>query len=269
MRQTMTEPKPKWTSLQGYELRSGRWSRKIAPEFVAWLNVDEDREWLDVGCGAGALLQAILEKKRPKRVVGCDRSEDALAAARLAFGARVDFVRAPCESMPFPDRDFDAVASALLLNLLTNPDRAMKEMVRVIRPSGVIAAYVWDFGEGMQMMRTFWDAAIAIDARAVDRDQAKKFTITNERSLTALLERSGIELIHTRAFEVPTVFRDFDDFWEPLVSGEGSIPDFAKSLEPEKLRALRDRLLASLPTRSDGSIPLIARAWAARGRAPS
>jgi ubiquinone/menaquinone biosynthesis C-methylase UbiE len=148
MRQTMTEPSPKWTSLEGYELRSGRWSHKIAPEFVAWLNVDEDREWLDVGCGEGALLQAILEKKRPKRIVGCDRWEDPLAAARLAFGARVDFVRAPCESMPFPDRDFDAVVSALLLNLLTNPDRAMTEMVRVIRPGGVIAAYVWDFGEG-------------------------------------------------------------------------------------------------------------------------
>jgi SAM-dependent methyltransferase len=171
--------------------------------------------------------------------------------------------------MPFPDRDFDAVVSALLFNLLSNPDRAMTEMVRVIRPGGIIAAYVWDFGEGMQMMRTFWDAAIAVDARAIERDQAKKFTITNERSLTTLFERSGIESIHTRAFEVPTVFRDFDDFWEPLVSGEGSIPNYAKSLEPEKLSALRDRLLASLPTRSDGSIPLVARAWAAWGRAPS
>jgi hypothetical protein len=142
-------------------------------------------------------------------------------------------------------------------------------MVRVIRPGGVIAAYVWDFGEGMQMMRAFWDAAIAIDARAVERDQAKKFTITNERSLTALFERSGIESIHTRGFEVPTVFRDFDDFWEPLLSGEGSIPNYAKSLEPMRLKALRERLLTSLPTRTDGSIPLVARAWAVRGRAPS
>ncbi len=265
----MTGTKPNWTSLESYELRSGRWSRKIAREFLAWLRVDEDREWLDVGCGSGALLQAILEKKRPKRVVGCDRSEDGLAAARIAFGARAELVRASCDSMPFPDGDFDAVVSGLLLNLLTHPDRAMTEMVRVIRTGGLIAAYVWDFGDGMQMMRRFWDAAIAIDARAVERDQAKKFTITNERSLTAVFERSGIESIHASAFEVPTVFRDFDDFWEPLVSGEGSIPNYAKSLEPEKLRAVRERLVNLLPRCSDGSIPLVARAWAVRGRAPS
>jgi ubiquinone/menaquinone biosynthesis C-methylase UbiE len=265
----MSGSKPNWTSLEGYELRSGRWSRKIAPEFVAWLSVDEDREWLDVGCGAGALLQAIIEKKRPKHVVGCDRSKEGLAAARLAFGERVKLVQASCESMPFANRNFGAVVSGLLLNLLIHPDRAMTEMVRVIRPGGVIAAYVWDFGEGMQMMRTFWDAAIAIDARAVERDQAKKFTITNERSLTALFERSGIESINTRGFEAPTVFRNFDDFWEPLLNGEGSIPNYAKSLKPRRLKALRERLLTSLPTRIDRRIPLVARAWAVRGRAPS
>jgi ubiquinone/menaquinone biosynthesis C-methylase UbiE len=120
----------------------------------------------------------ILEGKKPRRIAGCDRSEDGLAAARFAFGDRVELFKASCESMPFPDRCFDVVVSALLLNLVANSDRAIKEMLRVLRPGGVAAAYIWDFGVGMQAMRMFWDAAIALNARAAERDQLLRSTET-------------------------------------------------------------------------------------------
>jgi ubiquinone/menaquinone biosynthesis C-methylase UbiE len=255
-----------WSATLAYELRSGRWSRIAAKELVRWLNVLDPFDWLDVGCGTGPLLSAILEWDTARRIVGLDRSKESLDAARIAFGDRVELLAGDAERLPFRASEFNLVVSALLFNLVEDPARVLKEMIRVTCHAGVVAAYVWDFAGGMEMMRRFWDAAIALDPRAASFDQAKKSKVADPPSLAALFEGAGLTAVEHRTLDFPTVFSDFADYWDPLVTGKGSIPDYARSIGQAQLQDLRASLEASLPRSEDGRITLMGRAAASCGR---
>jgi SAM-dependent methyltransferase len=256
-----------WESGEEYEPYVGRWSRLVAREFLAWLAIPTHARWLDVGCGTGALIQAILDRWSPAEVVGIDPSSAYIAYARRNISdPRVRYEVGDARALPVPS-SFDAVVSGLVINFVPAPDqlKAAREMVRAARTGGTVAAYVWDYAGEMQLMRRFWDAAVALDPSARDLDEGPRFPLCHSDNLAALFRKTGLSAVETRAVDVPTVFRDFDDYWTPFLGGEGPAPAYAKALDRDRRAALRDTIRASLPIQPDGSIHLIARAWAVRG----
>jgi SAM-dependent methyltransferase len=259
--------KDRWASGNVYEPYVGRWSRLVAREFLAWLDAPAGLDWLDVGCGTGALTEAVAERCAPRRLTGIDPSAGFLDFARQRLSsAGAELRRADAQNLPFAAAEFDRVVSGLVLNFVPDQPRAAAEMARVVRSRGEVALYVWDYAGGMELMRHFWDAAAALDPRARELDEGQRFPICRPEPLRTLFEGAGLAELETRAIDVPTVFRDFDDYWTPFLGGQAPAPGYCMSLDEEARAALRERLRASLPTRPDGSIHLIARAWAVRGR---
>jgi SAM-dependent methyltransferase len=255
-----------WTSGDAYEPYVGRWSRLVAREFLGWLAVPPGGSWLDVGCGTGALAQTVLALAAPSEVLGIDPSPAYVAFARSrANDPRVRFEVGDAQALQAASATFDAVVSGLVLNFVPEPDRAVSEMVRVARPGGTVAAYVWDYAGGMQLMRHFWDAAVALDPIAQELDEGRRFPLCEPEPLTDLFRRTGLSKVEARAIDVPTVFRDFDDYWSPFLGGQAPAPGYVMSLSQERRAALRERIRASLPTNPQGEHHLIARAWAVRG----
>ena len=255
----------RWDSGDAYEPYVGRWSRLVAREFVKWLALPPGSRWLDVGCGTGALIQTLLEHAAPSEVVGTDPSAAyiALAGARMNDDSRVHFEIGDAQALQAA-ASFDAVVSGLVLNFVPRPELAVAEMARVTRPGGTVAAYVWDYAEGMQLMRYFWEAAGALDPKAKELDEGQRFWLCKPEPLSRLFLSAGLEDVEVRAIEVPTYFRDFDDYWSPFLGGQGPAPSYAMSLSEERRAELRERVRASLPSDSEGGIPLTARAWAIR-----
>ena len=256
-----------WTSGEAYESYMGRWSRLVAREFVGWLGIGASARWLDVGCGTGVLTDAILGGAHPAHVDGIDPSEEFIQfAQRTIRDSRVRFSVADTQTLARSDVRYDAVVSGLVINFLPDPPTAVADMVNVCRPGGTVAGYVWDYADQMQLIRFFFDAARALDPDAAAHDEGQRFPICRPELLQALFEHAGLRNVMVRAIDVPTVFRDFDDYWTPFLAGRFPAPAYAMSLREETRRALRDRIRAALPIAPDGSIPLIARAWAVRGR---
>jgi SAM-dependent methyltransferase len=256
-----------WANGDLYEGYMGRWSRRVAREFIKWLAAPAGGQWLDVGCGTGALSQTVLQFAEPARIKGIDRSEGFVNFAKERVqDNRVQFEVGDAESLTDDPETFDAVVSGLVLNFIPHPEHAFAEMTRVSRSGGVVAVYVWDYAEGMQSIRHFFDAAVALDPKAVEHDEGPRFPICHPDALNRLFESTGLQDVEVCPIEVPTVFRDFDDYWSPFLAGQGPAPAYAMSLSEERRVALRERIRAGLPFNVDGSIPLNARAWAARGR---
>jgi len=259
-------PAEVWENAESLERYVGRWSRLVAREFVAWLQVPPGSRWLDVGCGSGALTETVLAEAEPESIEGVDTSEAFVAyAASRVTDLRASFAVADAQALDRPDAAYDAVASSLVLNFLPDPARGAAEMRRVARPGGVVAGYVWDYAGEMQLMRRFWDAAAELDPAAADLDEGRRMAGCNPADLEALFAGAGLEEVETRAIDVPTVFADFDDYWSPFEGGQGPAPGYCVSLPPDRRAALRERLRETLPAASDGAISLVARAWAVRG----
>ena len=261
-----TKPKDNWVSGEAYERYIGRWSRRVAREFIQWLAVSAKGQWLDVGCGTGALIQTILELAEPTKIKGIDLSEGFVNFAKEHVrDDRVRFEVGDATALEVDSGTFDGAVSGLVLNFIPQPERALAEMTRAARSGGVVAVYVWDYAEGMQLIRHFFDAAIALDPKVIELDEGPRFPICHPDALRQLFESTGLKKVEVRPIEVSTVFRDFDDYWSPFLGGQGPAPSYAMSLSEERRAALRERIRAGLPFSTDGSIPLSARAWAARG----
>ena len=257
----------RWDGAEPYEAYIGRWSRPVAREFLDWLAVPPGAAWLDVGCGTGALSASVLGLAAPRSIVGIDHSGAYVEHARRAVSdPRASFHEGDAQQLAFPDATFDASISGLVLNFVPEPARAAAEMVRVTRPGGVVAAYLWDLAGEMQLIRRFWEAAIAEDPAAAELDEGRRFPTASQERLRALFTSAGLPSIEERPIDVPTVFRDFDDYWRPFLGGQGPAPGYVLSLSETARARLRERLRRTLPTQPDGSIHLIARAWAVRAR---
>src|SRR5918993_585317 len=188
-----------WNSGDAYEPYVGRWSRLVAREFLEWLAVPPDSRWLDVGCGTGALAETILALAAPSEVVGIDPSPAYVAFARdRVNGARVGFKVGDAQALQQASATFDAVVSGLVLNFLPEPDKAVSEMARVVRPGGVVAAYVWDYADGMQLMRHFWDAAAELDPAARELDEGQRFPLCRPEPLGDLFRAALRERLRAR-----------------------------------------------------------------------
>ena len=259
----------RWSSGDAYDGYIGRWSRLVAPEFLDWLALPSGLDWLDVGCGTGILTRAILERASPRSVVGIDPSEPFVEHAReAAVDSRVRFEIAGAAATGLPADAVDVAVAGLVFNFVPDLPAALAEAQRVVRPGGTIAGYVWDYARGMELLRHFFDAAIALDPAMRDHDEGLRFPITHEGRLAEAFEAARLERVEHRAIDVPMVFRDFDDLWAPFLNGTGPAPAYVVSLDEPARAALRDRLRASLPTEADGTIRLTGRTWAVRGRRP-
>lgn len=250
-----------WSSGELYESYVGRWSRRVAEEFLGWLDLPDGLRWLDVGCGTGALTSTILRTASPSEVLGVDPSAGFLEHARQTVqDERVRFdVRGAGD---LPDESFDVVVAGLVLNFVPDRIGALRRMRAIGKTVGV---YVWDYADQMQLMKYFWDAVL--DLRPADRehDEGARFPFCNPEGLERLFAEAGLSDITTRAIDIPTVFTSFDDYWNPFLGGQGVAPAYLRSLEQPAQDALREELQQRLPVAEDGSIHLIARAWAARG----
>jgi SAM-dependent methyltransferase len=263
----MTEhAKEAWGLGGPYDRYVGRWSRLVAQALLEWLAVPPGQTWGDVGCGTGALVEGILAVADPKLVFAVDRSEGFLAAARAGIAdQRVQFEVGDAAALPWPTAACDVTVSGLVLNFVRDAGAMVGEMARVTRPQGTVALYVWDYRGGMEMMRQFWDAAVAVRPEDAALDQAERFPLCQPEPLTALFQDAGLRSVAVRAIDVPTVFRNFDEYWLPFLGKQGAAPTYLASLDDEAREQIRARLRARLPAAADGSIALTARAWAVQG----
>jgi SAM-dependent methyltransferase len=263
---TGTSEHDTWDGGDAYDRYVGRWSTRVARVFLEWLELPPGLRWLDVGCGTGALTAEILDRCAPSSVVGVEPSEAFLAAARLRLGARAELLRAGAEPLPLPDASVDVTVSGLVLNFLPDARAAVAEAKRVTRAGGTVAGYVWDYAGHMELMRYFWDAAVELDPAAPD--EGARFPISDPGRLEELFAGAGLTGPHARSIDVPTPFADFDDFWKPFLGGQGPAPTYLLSLDVPARERLRDRVRERLPILTDGSIALVARAWAVRASVP-
>jgi SAM-dependent methyltransferase len=254
-----------WSRGEIYESYVGRWSRLVAKEFVGWLDQQAGLRWLDVGCGTGALTSAVLARAKPSVVVGVDQSEGFIRYARGAVTderARFEVLSAEELSAEAVGGAVDVVVGGLVLNFI--PERV--EALRRMRDLGrTVAFYVWDYAEGMQLMKYFWDAAAEVRPQDRERDEGRSFPFCNPAGLEGLFAEAGFSDIDTRGIVVPTVFESFEAYWTPFLGGQGVAPAYLRSLEPDVQAAIRDLLESRLPANPDGSIAMTARAWSARG----
>ena len=258
-----------WERGDPYEQYIGRWSRRVAPQFLSWLNIPAGRRWLDVGCGTGALSAAILDHCAPVLVIGVEPSEGFLEQAKAQLGNRVLLRRGSAADIPLDDRSVEVTVSALVLNFVPQGRAALSEMARVTIPGGTIAAYVWDYSGKMELIRHFWDAALELDPEAAKLDEGVRFPVCRPEALKELLASAGLCEAQVTAIDITTGFADFEDYWRPFLGGQGPAPAYAVTLDDMARARLADLIRGRLPLQADGSISLTARAWAVRAAVAS
>lgn len=253
-----------------YDRYMGRWSRRLAPLFVEFAGVRAGDAVLDVGCGIGAVSIEAAKVAGPGQVVGVDKSPAYVAAAssQAPRDAGVRFETGEAMSLSFDNASFDRTLSALVLNFVPNGAQAASEMRRVTRPGGVAAAAVWDYGGGMEMLRVFWDEAVAIDPHLEPRDE-RHLPLCREGDLTTLWMAAGFDKVVSSSIEIDMPFASFDDYWDPFLLGQGPAGACVAGMD----EATRTKLAAALRRRllhAGANAPpvLRGRAWVVRGTAP-
>lgn len=255
----------RWESGDPYEYFMGRWSRPVAKRFVDWLALPSNLSWLDIGCGTGSLSEAIVTTCEPKTVTALDQSPGFVSAAQARLGDAVRCVVGNATALPLKDSTVDVAVSGLVLNFIPDPAAALQEMIRVVKPGGTVAVFVWDYTDVMEFLTVFWDTAVALDGEAASLHEGTRFPHTTQQALAELFAKSICEETSIAPLEIVTRFRDFDDYWQPFLGGQGPAPSYVKSLSDPARNRLRETLRSTLPVQKDGAIELKARAWAARG----
>ncbi len=251
---------------EAYERFMGRWSRLLAAEFVRFASVKDGDRLLDAGSGTGSLSLALAQAAPRSEVAGIDLTPAYVEYARRSAGPRLRFDAGDAQRLPYPAASFDHALSLLVMNFIPDPRQAAAEMRRVTRSGGRLAACVWDYAEGMEMLRVFWDAAVALDPAAEKLDE-RRLPLCRQGQLAALWKESGLRQIEETALTAPLRFASFEDYWEPFLLGQGPAGVSARGLTAAKQTALRERLRQTLRTRPGGLV-FQARAWAVKGVAP-
>lgn len=255
-----------FSNASAYEVYVGRWSRVVARDFLNWLGVGSGLRWLDVGAGTGILTQVILDHCAPQKVVGIDLSEQYLAYARQTIADdRAEFTVGNATALAYETPEFDVAVAGLVLNFVPSPEDTVRGMKNAVKLGGMVAAYVWDYGGRMEMMRHFWDAAAAVDPSAKGFDAGTQFAICDPNNLRALFETLEFKSVEVSPIDIPAHFANFDDFWQPFLGAQGSVSKYLRGADDEKRDAIQKQLQQQLPFNPDKSIDLTARAWAVKG----
>jgi SAM-dependent methyltransferase len=235
----------------------GAWSRQLSPQLVAFAGVRLGLRVLDVGCGPGALTAELVARLGAEAVTAVDPSGSFVAAARARHPG-VDVRQASAEALPFPDATFDVALAQLVVHFMADPVAGLREMARVTRRCGVVAACVWDFGGGRGPLGPFWEAARETDPNVVDESD---LTGTRQGHLTQLFEVAGLTDVDEGVLSASREYSSFDDWWEPFTRGVGPGGAYVAGLVPGRQAELRERCRSMLPV---GRILLTAHAWATR-----
>ena len=257
---------PMFSGGDAYERFMGRWSRALAAAFTGFAGVRVGETILDVGSGTGALAEAVAASNASARVIGIDPAASYVAFAQARHGsARVQFEVGDAQRLRFPDGHFDRTLSLLVLNFIPDRSRALREMIRVTRAGGTVASAVWDYGDGMEMLRVFWDETGALDPSAAAHDE-RHMPLSRAGELVAFWREHGLGQVSGQAIEISMRFTSFDDYWQPFLEKQGPAGDYLATLAPDARARLRERLrLRLLGHGRDRPIDLRARAWAVRG----
>ena len=249
-----------------YELFMGRWSRRLAPLLVRFADLQGARVVLDVGSGTGALSAAIAASAPAARIIGIDPAAPYVEIAQARRPSEnVMFEVGDARQLRFQNESCDAALSLLAFNFIPDPRKALSEITRVVRRGGIVAAAVWDYGSGMQMLREFWDAAIALKPEDDKKDE-RHMPLTGQGQLAELWRQEGLQHVVADELTIETAFGSFDDYWMPFTQKQGPAGAYLASLTAAGQEALRERVRHRLVGRTgDCPLTLGARAWAARG----
>lgn len=265
------QPPGMFGDAEAYERFMGRWSRLVAPRLVDFSGLPERGRILDVGSGTGSLTFAIAERNGRARVLGIDPSKEyvAYASSRNPFADRASFEVGDAQQLLFPDTSFDAALSLLVFNFIRDPRKALSELRRVTKPGGKISAAVWDYGAGMRMLRTFWNAVVALDPEAEKSDE-KQMPLCRAGELSALWRQGGLEDVREQSIDIKMRFESLADYWDPFLLGQGPAGSYVRRLDHDKLQTLRNEVKRRLSLSAENvSFVLPARVWSVRGTVPN
>jgi SAM-dependent methyltransferase len=242
----------------------GRYAPSLSAALIQAVGIEAGSRLLDVGCGPGGLAQALAGVAGEENVSAVDPSEPFVEACRERLPG-ADIRVAAAEELPFPDDSFDGAFAQLVVNFMSDAERGVGEMKRVVRRGGAVAACTWDYADGMTMLRTFWDAAREVAPEEAAAADEASMRYSNLEELTGLWRTVGLNDIESGELWVSADYEDLDDLWAPFPTGIGPAGSFCAALEPERQEALRSAIARRLgdPT---GPFELRARAWYAVGR---
>lgn len=249
---------------RAYDGFMGRYSRPLAGAFADVAGVRAGRTALDVGCGPGALTAELSDRLGAASVSAFDPSPPFVAEC-TARHPGVDVRQGRAEAIPFEDDRFDLALAQLVLHFVTDPLQAGHELRRVLHPGGVAAACVWDFAEGMQMLRLFWDAALVVDPEAPD--EARTLRFGREGEIAEMFTAAGFVDVTETTLQVSSGYAGFEELWSGFLAGIGPAGSFCVGLTDGRRATLRGELFSRLGSPS-GPFTLAATARCARGRSP-
>ncbi|ANW03908.1 class I SAM-dependent methyltransferase [Bradyrhizobium icense] len=262
----MAEQQIRFDDGAAYEQLMGVWSRKVGEVFLDWLAPSRDLRWIDIGCGNGAFTELLIERCAPAEVQGIDPSEGQLAFARLRPAARLaNFRQGDAMALPFPAEQFDAAVMALVLVFVPEPTGGVEEMVRVVRPGGTVATYIWDMmGGGFPLDPVH----IEMRAMGLAPPRPPRMDASRTEELRNLWSGAGLEAVETREITVQRTYASFDEFWTINLKAPSIAPILA-AMPSADVDLLKSRIRARLPEAHDGRMTCDARAHAIRGRKPN
>ena len=260
----MGEADKLFTDGEAYERLMGRWSRLVGKAFLEWLDVPTNRRWLDVGCGNGAFTEELIARCAPAAVTGVDPSEDQLAYARMRPTAKTaDFRVGDAQNLVFGAGTFDVAVMALVISFLPNPDKAVAEMARVVRPGGWVAAYMWDIAGGGVPVHPIY---LALESLGMTSARPPNPAVSGRDTMEGMWKKVGLESVGTRVIRIQTTYSDFDEFWGSNAVPVGPQGKLISGMSPSTREQLRAHLRNHLPVTSDGRIVYESFANAVKGR---
>jgi ubiquinone/menaquinone biosynthesis C-methylase UbiE len=259
----MTEQAIRFDDGAAYEQMMGVWSRSAGRTFLDWLAPPPGLRWIDVGCGNGAFTELLVERCAPAEVQGIDPSEGQLAYARARPGVRLaEFRQGDAMALPFPDGKFDAAVMALVIVFVPEPAKGVAEMVRVVKPGGIVATYMWDMPGGGFPGHPVAEEMRAIGVKSISPPQMGASRMDAMRDLWT---NAGLESVETREITVQRTYASFDALWTIALTG---FSQTIAKMVPADVETLRQRVRVRLPADTEGRITYGSRAHAIKGRRP-
>ncbi len=261
----MTEQQINYTDGAAYERTIGKWSQPAGEEFLRWLAPSPNLRWIDVGCGNGAFTQLLVERCAPSAIAGIDPADAQLAYARSRPACHVvQFQKGDALSLPFPDASFDLAAMALVIFFVPDPAKGVTEMVRVVRPGGVVAAYAWDMMNGGFPFNAMQTSMREMGIPPTYPPTAEASRIEAMRELWV---GAGLKLVETNEYKVHRTYVDFEDLWVTSSLTSSVAPKF-KAMPPADVEVLKSRMRDRCSADASGRITCSARVTAVKGLVP-